>query len=335
MKSIKKAIDSTLIGFIEKLGLMVNPIILNFKDTNSHLLIFYFHGLYESQSQKELNHIDPQNNLTVSQFTEFIDYFLYHNYHFIKPKDLLTDLPNDQSYAMITFDDGYFNNTLAIDVLNKYNIPATFFVTTKNIFENKSFWWDIIYKFRMQNNTSLRKIRKEQEYLKKFKHEHIEKYIETHFGTKATKPWSDIDRPLNPVELKQISEHPLIAVGNHTHNHSILTNHNDEELKKEFEKSNKLLFDLTGLAPISIAYPNGNFNKSILKITEKSGFQFAFTTQNGINILPTIDNKIISLKRFMPKPVSIKDYGSFVRLGYSPDIIYLNFKKQIKSFMKK
>ena len=333
--NFKRTIDKSLHVLIEKLGYLINPLILNFANENNHLLIFYFHGLYESIAQKELNHIDPQNNITASQFNEFIDYFLEQNYHFIKPEDLLGDLRADQSYVMITFDDGYRNNTLAIEILNKYKIPATFFITTRNVFENKSFWWDIIYKFRCKENISLETIRKEQEHLKNFKYTYIEKYIEQNFGSKSFAPWSDVDRPFNSLELKIFAQNPFVSIGNHTHNHSILTNYNNEEIIEEFTESNRLLFELTGSLPISMAFPNGTFNKSVLELAEKAGFLFAFTTQNNINILPITDNGIISLNRFMTKTTNIKNYGSFNRLGYTSDMVYLYLKKRAIFFNNK
>lgn len=43
----------------------------------------------------------------------------------------------------ITFDDGYIDNfSLAKPLLEKYKLPATFFIPTINIGQQKEFWWD-------------------------------------------------------------------------------------------------------------------------------------------------------------------------------------------------
>lgn len=43
----------------------------------------------------------------------------------------------------ITFDDGYMDNFLnAKPILEAYDLPATFFISTKHIGTKKSFWWD-------------------------------------------------------------------------------------------------------------------------------------------------------------------------------------------------
>lgn len=48
--------------------------------------------------------------------------------------------------AAITFDDGYKDNlTNALPLLEKYNIPATIFVTTSSLGEKASFEWDLEY----------------------------------------------------------------------------------------------------------------------------------------------------------------------------------------------
>jgi peptidoglycan/xylan/chitin deacetylase (PgdA/CDA1 family) len=319
---------------IEKIGCVVNPLLLNFRNENNQLLIFYFHGLFDSLKQKNLNHIDPQNNMIVSQFVDFIEYFLSHKYKFIKPEDLIAGLTNDHPYAMISFDDGYFNNMLAIEILNRYKIPAVIFITTRNMIENRAYWWDIIYKYRTKQGVSLEKIRSEQRYLKCNKHQFIDNYIEQTFGTEAIKPWSDIDRPFNGTEIKNLSINPYISFGSHTHNHSILIICEPEEIREEFRKSRKILLNLTGSSPISMAFPNGDFNKLTLKVAEEEGFRYAFTTEPKQNRLPLENKNLICLGRFMTNTTKVKKYGGFCRLGYEPDMLYSHIRLEVKSILK-
>jgi peptidoglycan/xylan/chitin deacetylase (PgdA/CDA1 family) len=43
----------------------------------------------------------------------------------------------------ITFDDGYLNNlTKALPLLEQYDLPATFFIPTRNLLDGHPFWWD-------------------------------------------------------------------------------------------------------------------------------------------------------------------------------------------------
>lgn len=316
--------------FFEKLGYLVNPIILKFRNENKQLLVFYFHGLFESDKQKELNLVYPQNNMTVKQFIDFIDYFQDHNYKFILPDDISEGLEVDQPYAMITFDDGYFNNMLAIEILNKYKVPGVFFISTKNVMENKSYWWDIIYKYRTEQGNSSEKIGKEIRSLKGFKHNYIDNYILNHFGKEAFTPWSDISRPFNEREIKELSTSPYVSFGNHTHNHSILTNYTKEEIKEELSVSNKILLQLTGTLPITIAFPNGNYNQMVLEATEEEGFQYAFTTRRDTNRFPIESKEFTCVNRYMTDTREIGKFGGFCRMGYEPGELYEDLKMRAK-----
>lgn len=330
-KKVIKGLDNWAPEFIRKVGKFVNPYLLKFKNENNHLLIFYFHGLYKSENQKNLNHIDPQTNITVDEFINFIEYFQLHNYRFISPEDIGKAGEENRPCAMITFDDGYYNNMLAIEILNKYKIPAIFFLSTNHIVENKSFWWDIIYRNRIKSGSSLQSIRVEQASLKGFKHDYIEDYLIKHFGKKSFIPWSEIDRPFTQQEIIDLSSHPYVTFGNHTHNHSILTNNNKEEIINELKVSNKILYELTGKTPKSIAFPNGNYNQLVLETTQEIGFKYAFTTEKGRNILPLEDQHFMRLKRFITNSTDIKEYGSFCRMDFEPNNFYYNLKIQIKN----
>ena len=334
MKNLKEMLHDFGAHFLEKLGYSFNPVILKLKKEDNQLLVFYFHGLFKSVKEKELNLIAPQQNMTVDQFVNFIDYFLCHYYKFIIPEDLILGLGNNQPYAMITFDDGYFNNLRAIEILNKYKIPAVYFISTKNIIENKAYWWDIIYKHRSKQGSSLENMRKEQDWLKNFKYSFIDDYVLKTFGMEAFTPWSDLARPFNTDEIKQLATNPYVSFGNHTHNHSILINYSKEEVKEELTVSNKILFELTGSLPIAIAFPNGNFNQMVLEATEKEGFRYAFTTEPAKNLLPIPNNKFTTLNRYMTNTTKINKFGGACRLGYRPHALYHDLKTKTKLILK-
>lgn len=334
MQLIKEKITNGIRGVAEGIGFLVNPLILSISGEGSQLLVFYFHGLFKSPEQKKLNHIDPQKNMTIKQFDDFMDYFLDHDYKFIMPSDIVKGLQSKGRYSMITFDDGYFNNILALDVLEKYKVPAVFFVTTKNVLENKSFWWDIIYKYRSKEGANSVKIKNEQEFVKRFKYNYIESYILKNFGTDAYKPWSDIDRPMTEDEVRALSKSPYAVIGNHTHNHAILVNYDRDEIKKEFIESNRILESLTGYVPGSVAFPNGDFNKLSLEVVKEMGYKVAFHAMPGRNILPLPESDPILLSRFISNTSNIKRYGSFFRAGYTPGLLLSTLKELSFPFKK-
>lgn len=330
---IKQNVDKSIPVLIDKLGYFLNPMILKFKSEKNQLLVFYFHGIYESIQQKKEHHVSPQNNITKEQFSEFVEYFLTKNYQFISPNELEKGLDENQSYVMITFDDGYFNNFYSLPVLEEFQIPATYFITTKNLISNYSYWWDVVYKYRTQKGISLDLIHEEQEYLKQFKHTKIDQYLLENFGNSCFDPWSDVDRPMTIQELKVFASHQLVTIGNHTHNHSILTNYTLEEAAVELIKSNDILTKILGYTPNTMAFPNGNFSNSLLKVANKVGFKYVFTTNSYINRLPLKNSEVILINRFMARAISIYDYGSFTRLGYNSNWLYHTFKEKIKNLI--
>jgi len=334
MNYLKSKLDDFGASFFENLGYWANPVILNFKKEEKHLLVFYFHGLFDSINEKKLNHVDPQNNMTVGQFIDFIDYFLNHNYKFVGVEDLIHGFGNNERCAMITFDDGYFNNLRAIEILSKYKIPGVFFISTKNTIENKAFWWDIVYKYRFKQGVTTENIASEQSWLKQFKHSFIDQYILETFGIGAFTPWSDLDRPFNKDEIQQLATNRYVSFGNHTHNHSILTNYTKEEIKEELNLCNRMLFELTGTFPNAIAFPNGNFNQTVLEATEEEGFRYAFTTEPGRNVFPIANNKLLALNRYMTNTTKINRFGGACRIGNRPDTLYHDLKMHVKRIIK-
>src|SRR5262245_3362663 len=60
--------------------------------------------------------------------------------------DLVDSLASDnvpRGAVAITFDDGSLDNlTIASPILQEFDLPATFFITTERLIERHEFWWD-------------------------------------------------------------------------------------------------------------------------------------------------------------------------------------------------
>ena len=97
------------------------------------LIPFLFHSVFDRPESISLNHVDPLQRTTVAEFRLFIEYYLSHGYEFVDPERVLTGLKPDGKYALISFDDGYFNNSLVLPVLEEFNVPAVFFIAADNV----------------------------------------------------------------------------------------------------------------------------------------------------------------------------------------------------------
>lgn len=94
---------------------------------------------------------DDPYQLSVSKlnFQKHVEW-LTHNTRVVPLATLVQNLMHNivsPRLVSITFDDGYADNyRIALPILQAYNVPATFFVTTGKIGDTKPFYWDLMTK---------------------------------------------------------------------------------------------------------------------------------------------------------------------------------------------
>lgn len=292
-----------MIGAIQNLvratdAFVANAYLALFRERNA-LLSFLFHSLFRDDEEIEQNLVDPLGRTTVKDLREFIEYYQANDYRFVGPDDLLKGLDPSGRYALITFDDGYFNNSLALPVLEEYRVPAVVFVSTNHVLEQKNFWWDVLYRERTAEGATPQQITREAMSLKTLRTADLEARLIGRYGRDAFVPRSDIDRPFRPDELRELARHPLIHLGNHTADHAILSNYTPEQAHEQILGAQEALREITGVWPSVIAYPNGAHSRRILEKCEDVGLKFGFTVRPEKNRLPLGDS-LLSLGRFAP-----------------------------------
>lgn len=288
-----------IVSSIEKVDELFSKTYLKlFKERNS-LMVFLFHSLFRNENEINSGVIDAniQQAITIEHFRKFIEYYLNNGYIFVSPEDILNGLKKDKKYALITFDDGYYNNYFALPVLNEFKASAVFFISANHVKENKSFWWDALYRERKKQNVSIEEIYKEKGELMSKTNDGIEKYLIDKFGKKSLIPIGDIDRPFTPSELKDFSKNKYVFIGNHTNNHAILTNYVSSGIKSEIFDAQNNIYQMTGVIPNIIAYPNGNFSDEIINISKEVGLKLGVTVIPKKNYFPI--NNIFTLNRFV------------------------------------
>jgi peptidoglycan/xylan/chitin deacetylase (PgdA/CDA1 family) len=266
----------------------------------SALMCFLFHSLFRDEREIAQNLCDPLDHTTIAKFREFIAHYLKAGYQFITVDDILGGLEAGKKYALITFDDGYFNNTLALPILEEFDVPATFFISTDHVKKNKSYWWDALYRERMAQGASLDQLDAETEELKALPTEQIEARLIERFGPDCLRPRGDIDRPFTLEELREFARNPHVHLGNHTADHAILINYRPEEAREQILGAQAQLQEVTGSAPIALAYPNGAHTDAIVKISGEAGIKVAFTVRPKKNVLPLdrASENLLRLGRF-------------------------------------
>ena len=88
--------------------------------------------MYHSVDQNKQNTL----SMSLERFSQQMEYIKKHNYKVISLAELAQDLKQGRSVrrtVVITFDDGYKDNLKAVEVLKKFNFPATIFMIVGNI----------------------------------------------------------------------------------------------------------------------------------------------------------------------------------------------------------
>ena len=160
-----------------------------------------FHGLFRDAREINQNHVHPQQGVTVGHLRQIIQYFLCCGYQFVSTREILNGLNPGRKYAMLTFDDGYFNNSLAVPVLHEFDVPATFYVSTNHVRQGRCFWWDVVYRQGLKAGATAC-TSQELASLKVRQTADIEEVLRRRFGPQALMPLGDVDRPFRPEELE-------------------------------------------------------------------------------------------------------------------------------------
>lgn len=206
---------------------------------------------------------------------------------------------------IITFDDGYVDNYInALPILEKYKVPATFFIATGNIGKVNEYWdLDFIRMIKYRQKDKFILDGKEYE-LNKSNEEKVIREI--HFKLYSNKKLirdkliKELEKELNPtikyiplyrnineLELKKMSESKYVTIGAHTVNHCRLFIEDYKTQCYEIKESKKRLERIINKPVKYFAYPFGknigenlDFSKETIEILRKYDFEKAVTVGN-------------------------------------------------------
>jgi peptidoglycan/xylan/chitin deacetylase (PgdA/CDA1 family) len=247
------------------------------------------HSLFLDEGETESAQIDPQQAVTLGDLEACIKEFLQMGFEFIAPGGSHDDLSDRSRYVWLTFDDGYWNNLRVLPLLERYKIPATFYIASGFVKSGQSFWWDVVYR-EMRARGSGDAAQKVQEKLKSKNSNEVRNILMERFGRDCLAPKQDIARPMTPDELRMFARNPWVRIGNHTRDHEILGNCSLSEAERQIRACQEDLTQMLGEAPKVFAYPSGSVLQGMTQVLQNSGLQLAITTAPGKNPVKSLEH---------------------------------------------
>jgi peptidoglycan/xylan/chitin deacetylase (PgdA/CDA1 family) len=237
----------------------------------------------------------------------------------------------------VTIDDGYADTlTNAKPILEKYQIPATVFVTTGNLGEE--FWWDELQRtiLNAPGDADLR-------LLSLFDRPVEGEFAKLNLASRASqietianilrpldessrrqlineiKVWAGHNpndqspraRSMTPAELVSLIEGGLIQIGSHSVTHPMLPLLTESERRYEMEESKRTLEKILAKPVYGFSYPNGRYLESDPDLVSQSGYRYACASQNGTIRSTSI---LYKLPRFWPGNVDGKTFQKWLKL---------------------
>lgn len=250
------------------------------------LIAVLFHSLYRNKGELSDSALAPNQGVTVEDFRSFVGAVLEGGYQVVSPEQVDAGLKPGGHYVLITFDDGYYNNVWALNVLEQFQVPATFFISSHHVLQNKAFWWDAFSRQLAHTGANERSLKTQINSIKTLSSEGVECYLRQRFGGSVLQPRGDLDRPFSAGELRDFARNRWVRLGNHTQDHAILTNYCRSEIGRQIRECQEELTQIAGYPPIAIAYPNGNFCQAAIDASLEAGLRIGLTVRPSRNLLP-------------------------------------------------
>jgi peptidoglycan/xylan/chitin deacetylase (PgdA/CDA1 family) len=213
--------------------------------------------------------------------------------------------------CLVTFDDGWQDNHChALPTLAKHRVPATIFLATEYIGSDKTFWQERLTRllFRatriaglgddvlagldgaharaLDDGAARGWARDKVTYWKRRGEldtvERVLRELERQCAARGEATALGEDRFMSWDEVHELRATGLVAIGSHTHSHTILPAIGYDGAKAEFEKSLEVLRERGLPRPRECAYPNGIVDDAVARAAADAGFDVGFATRNQL-----------------------------------------------------
>jgi len=191
----------------------------------------------------------------------------------------------------LTFDDGFANNfKYVLPLLEKYQIPATFFITAIRDAGYDILWSDflgivtrygpakLVYDQKEYTKNSSRKYADVlsgitlAERLKQCGFEAKKQMMATLRELFPNNPAEeDYWKQMTAEEIRQMASSPFVTIGSHGYYHNSMDNIPIMDASIEMKKSKQFLENLTGYEMKSFAFPYGKYSRQLVEEAKRIG----------------------------------------------------------------
>jgi peptidoglycan/xylan/chitin deacetylase (PgdA/CDA1 family) len=201
---------------------------------------------------------------------------------------------NDKFNVCLTFDDGFANNyQYVLPLLEKYKIPATFFITAISEEDQDILWNDFLgivgkygpktlqykneayYKGKYNQYIALKSGISLKEKLRAAGYEEKAEMMAQLYPLvpfKINERDKDYWLQMTREQIKELATSPYAEIGAHGYYHNDLTQLSPTDAYDELERTKLYLERLTGKPVNSIAFPYGSYNKQIIAVAKLAGY---------------------------------------------------------------
>ena len=226
---------------------------------------------------------ESQYGITEAELEQILKW-ISKRFQFLTPHEFLN---STKSGVLLTIDDGKSNNyQRALPILERYEAPALFFITTQHVLNPRD-WL-------------------------------------AHTKRCARTQWSDLEdvpddiaweyyNGMSASQLAACSKHPLITLGAHTVSHPFLTTCDQVTLNYELVESRKSLEELADTRVDLFAYPTGDYNAQVAEAVRNAGYKYAFALNSKHVAPPRYEIPRIYLRFSHPYYLDVKFSGFYSR----------------------
>jgi peptidoglycan/xylan/chitin deacetylase (PgdA/CDA1 family) len=211
-----------------------------------------------------------------------------------------------EDLVVLTFDDGYLDNrTHAAPILKRYDLPATFYVSSSCLTERMPFWPEVVAQMiRISNAPSLRLVEEEDsrqwplatpeqrwlacsQLIARFRKRSMATIFDAlqllaiELGVSLDRARGAAPPVMDAADLQALVEDGF-SIGSHTITHPYLSSEAPDRQREELEDSRRQLEEVLERPVLDFCYPGGGYDETTRHLVAEAGYRSATTSEFGV-----------------------------------------------------